>query len=66
MKKQRQFLTFMVVMYLLKISCLLCGLLTDYWVDTDGYHFELFEYCVDNTSTCLDVTPQLQTIEGIP
>lgn len=63
MKKQRQFLTFMVVMYLLKISCLLCGLLTDYWVDTDGYHFGLFEYCVDNTSTCLDVTPQLQSIE---
>lgn len=66
MKTQQKFLSFLIVMYLLKISCLLYGLLTDYWVETDGYHYGLFEYCVDNTSPCLDVTPQLQTIEGIP
>lgn len=65
MKKQQKFLSFLIVMYLLKISCLLSGLLTDYWIDTDGYHYGLFKYCVDNTSTCLDVTPQLQTIKGI-
>lgn len=32
-------------------------------MDTDGYRFGLFKYCVDNTSTCLDVSSQLQTIE---
>lgn len=63
MKKQQQFLCFLIVMYPLKISCLLYAFLTDYWVETDGYHFGLFKYCVDNTTTCLDVTPQLQTIE---
>ncbi|XP_034314115.1 neural cell adhesion molecule 1-like [Magallana gigas] len=63
MKTQKKFLSFLIVMYLLKISCLLYGLLTDYWVETDGYHYGLFEYCVDNTSSCLDVTPQVQTIE---
>lgn len=65
MKKERQFLCFLVVMYPLKISCLLYALLTDYWVETDDFHFGLYKYCVDNTSTCLDVTIQLQTIEGI-
>eukprot|EP00105_Crassostrea_gigas_P013617 XP_011429981.1 PREDICTED: striated muscle preferentially expressed protein kinase isoform X3 [Crassostrea gigas] len=63
MKKERQFLCFLVVMYPLKISCLLYALLTDYWVETDDFHFGLYKYCVDNTSTCLDVTIQLQTIE---
>nr|XP_011429979.2 peroxidasin homolog isoform X1 [Crassostrea gigas] len=63
MKKERQFLCFLIVMYPLKISCLLYALLTDYWVETDDFHFGLYKYCVDNTSTCLDVTIQLQTIE---
>uniref|UniRef100_A0A8W8NNX9 Ig-like domain-containing protein n=1 Tax=Magallana gigas TaxID=29159 RepID=A0A8W8NNX9_MAGGI len=64
MKKERQFLCFLIVMYPLKISCLLYALLTDYWVETDDFHFGLYKYCVDNTSTCLDVTIQLQTIEA--
>uniref|UniRef100_K1PQD6 Peroxidasin-like protein n=1 Tax=Magallana gigas TaxID=29159 RepID=K1PQD6_MAGGI len=46
-------------------SCLIGALFTEYWVDADGYHFGVFKYCVDNTSTCQDVTSQLQTIEVI-
>lgn len=64
MEKRQRLLSSLVVVYIIKFSCLICALFTEYWVDADGYHFGVFKYCVDNTSTCQDVTSQLQTIEG--
>lgn len=64
MEKRQRLLSSLVVVYIIKFSCLIGALFTEYWVDADGYHFGIFKYCVDNTSTCQDVTYQLQTIEG--
>lgn len=63
MEKRQRLLSSLVVVYIIKFSCLIGALFTEYWVDADGYHFGVFKYCVDNTSTCQDVTSQLQTIE---
>ena len=55
---------FLITGYILQISGYLVALLTDHWAGEDEFHFGVLKYCVDNTSSCQEVTDKLHFIEG--